>query len=238
MNDPSDRIFFLYRFKFRNIPEYHIRINLRPGTLDMETFPRSNLPAWTKLECHQCQNCPLNIKSHPHCPVAANLVDIIQFLFLTNMDEELDITIETEERSYYKQTLLKEAASSLIGIVMVTSGCPVLDKLRPQVRFHLPFPAVEETLYRSLSMYLMAQYFRFRKDQKPDWDMKGLRNIYEEIFKVNASFSERLKELEKSGTSVEAILNLDCFAYYSNLSLSGKAFSDIECLYGNYIKDL
>tara|TARA_B100000686_G_scaffold86198_1_gene93073 strand:- start:90 stop:251 length:162 start_codon:yes stop_codon:yes gene_type:complete len=48
----------------------------------------------------------------------------------------------TDERCYVEHTTMTEAVSSLLGIYMVTSGCPVMDKLRPMVRFHLPLATV------------------------------------------------------------------------------------------------
>ena len=55
---------------------------------------------------------------------------------------------------------------SLIGIYMVTSGCPIMDKLRPMARFHLPFASTEETIYRAISTYLLGQYFLEQKGKK------------------------------------------------------------------------
>lgn len=52
--------------------------------------------------------------------------------------DEVEMKITTQERSYTKTTVTSEAISSLLGIYLVTSGCPVMDKLRPLVRFHLP----------------------------------------------------------------------------------------------------
>ena len=82
--------------------------------------------------------------------------------------EEVDVRISTDERSYVKHTTMSEALSSLLGVYMVTSGCPIMDKLRPMVRFHLPMASSEETTFRAIAMYLVAQYFRARHGQDPD----------------------------------------------------------------------
>lgn len=62
----------------------------------------------------------------------------------------------TEERTYSKDTLLQQGLASLLGIVMTTSGCPVLEPLKPMVRFHLPFATLTETVYRMVSMCLVG----------------------------------------------------------------------------------
>lgn len=39
---------------------------------------------------------------------------------------------------------------------MVTSNGPVIDKLRPMVKFHVPFGSLEETVCRAASMCLIG----------------------------------------------------------------------------------
>jgi len=50
---------------------------------------------------------------------------------------------------------------------------PIFEKLKPMVRFHLPFASIEETKYRAISMYLLAQYFLYQQGSQPDWDLKN-----------------------------------------------------------------
>ena len=37
----------------------------------------SDLPSWTALEFHQCDNCPLAAEDHERCPAAMALVDLL-----------------------------------------------------------------------------------------------------------------------------------------------------------------
>lgn len=83
---------------------------------------------------------------------------------------------------------MQNAATSLIGIYMVTSSCPIIDKLRPMVRFHTHFTNNKETKYRTISMYLFAQYFLFKQGKQPDWDLKNFSVIYDDINMVNMLF--------------------------------------------------
>ncbi|WP_299983912.1 hypothetical protein, partial [Desulfobacula sp.] len=38
------------------------------------------LPEWAELNFYQCPHCPLSVATHTHCPLAANLVNIIKHL--------------------------------------------------------------------------------------------------------------------------------------------------------------
>ena len=51
-------------------------------SLDSEHFElagpaRQDPPEWTRLEYHQCSNCPLTAKDCSHCPAAVDLCDVI-----------------------------------------------------------------------------------------------------------------------------------------------------------------
>jgi hypothetical protein len=96
--------------------------------------------------------------------------------------------------------------------------------LRPMVRFHLPFATIEETVYRSVSCYLLGQYFKVKKDKKPDWDLKGLAEAYEEIQKVNLGITNRLRSISDEDANANAIIVLDVFAK----ALSSSIFVDLR----------
>ena len=141
-------------------------------------------PAWTKLKYFQCANCPLG-DDVEDCPVAVSLSALVETFKDAISFEHTTVRVETVERAYEKETTLQKGLSSIIGIYMVTSNCPVMDQLRPMVRFHLPFASLDETIYRAVAMYLVGQYFRMRNGRTPDWDLKHLSEIYAEVAKVN-----------------------------------------------------
>jgi len=91
---------------------------------------------------------------------------------------------------------------------MVTSNCPVMDRLRPNVRFHLPFASEEETIYRAISMYLTAQYFRLRNGEEPDWALKKLAEVYRGVSEVNKGMTERLADASTKDANVNAVIHL------------------------------
>ena len=148
-------IFFHCRTEHKRLLRFH----LDSRTLELVRNEKSPRPGWAELNFFQCPNCPLQEKHNKYCPVALSIAEMVGFFKDWTSNEEVDLLIETKERNYLQHTTLQNGLSSLVGIYMVTSGCPVMDKLKPMVRFHLPFATGEETKYRAISMYLTAQYF-------------------------------------------------------------------------------
>ena len=148
----------------------------------------------------------------------------------------MEVCVETEARRYVKSTSLQEALSSLIGLHMVTSGCPVMGKLKPLVRHHLPFARAEETTYRVLSMYSLAQFFVARHGKPPDWMFKNLTAMYQAIHVVNEHFSRRLSEISTGDASLNALVMLDLFAQTITFSIDENALDELELLFEPYFR--
>jgi hypothetical protein len=228
-------ITFHYKFTLSdgNIKEFDVELDSE--TLSFTGKKKRSYPEWTRLPYRKCPNCPLSDAQNPQCPIAANLVDVVEFFKDSVSHEEVDVEITTEARRYVNHTALQSGISSLIGIYMVTSGCPVMDKLRPMVRTHLPFATGEETMYRALSMYLLAQYFVYKRGQRPDWDLENLAEIYEEIGTVNKSFCQRLTGTNIQDAILNAMVTLDCFAMFTDNSIRTKNLAEIEHLFHAYL---
>lgn len=212
------------------------RLDLDGTTLALSKEPE-DVPEWTDLECEQCENCPLSKDTHPQCPIAVNIVELVDFFGHLMSFEEVDVRISSDQRSYVKHTTMSEALSSLLGVYMVTSGCPIMDRLRPMVRFHLPMASSEETTFRAIAMYLVAQYFRAQHGEEPDWDLKGLPDIYKDIHIVNRDFAERVRRAVKSDAWPNAIIRLDTFASMILMSLDTDQLGSLEALFRTYYSD-
>jgi hypothetical protein len=141
-----------------------------------------------------------------------NFVDIADRFKDIVSHENVAVTVTTEDRTYAKNTTIQQGLSPLIGIVMATSGCPVLDHLKPMVRFHLPFASLDETVFRMISMYLLVQYYRSRDGLPAEWRLDGLTRVYAEVSIVNRDFANRLRDAAKKDANINALVNLDCFA--------------------------
>jgi hypothetical protein len=201
---------YLYKFKFENGAEKDFEIRLREEDLSLVSRGDPNRPEWTKLKYFQCENCPLS-DTVEYCPVAVNLSGLVDTFHNEVSFQETVVTVETPQRIYQKKTTLQKALSSIIGVYMVTSDCPVMDKLRPMSRFHLPFATSIETFFRQVSMYLMAQLLLARKGKEPDWSLKGLLEIYKAVNLVNKGMSQRLVNASKKDANVNAVVILHSF---------------------------
>jgi hypothetical protein len=225
---------FEYEFAFPDGRKKNFLINLDPRTLELIAPPAKQLPEWTRLEYCQCPNCPLNPKECSSCPVAKNLLTIIEAFSCDISYHEVSVTIRTEPRNYQKTVSLQNALRSLFGIYMATSGCPALDKLRPLVFTHLPFATPKETTYRAVSMYIMAQFFIQRRGGKPDWELKNLEHIYKEVEIVNRAFHKRLSSTRIQDAALNAIGGLNCYAQSTGIALTFDQLKEIEALFSAY----
>ena len=169
------------------------------------------LPSWAKLDFHQCPNCPLTPDTYPHCPLTAHLVDIVRRFEGLVSYSEIQVDVMTAERFITQETTVQRGMSSLMGLVMATSGCPHMAFFKPMARFHLPFASAEETVYRATSMYLLAQYFLHKEGHPADLDLTGLREIYNNIEIVNVAVAKRLRTATEADSAINAIILLDIY---------------------------
>jgi hypothetical protein len=231
----GNKIKYHYKFIFRSGEETEFNIELDRFSLNIIPTGDKFRPKWTKINCCQCPNCTLDKRQYEFCPIAVNLVDIVDFFSIFVSTEPVDVIVTTNERTYSKEVSLQSGVSSMLGIYMVTSGCPVMEKLKPMVRFHLPFATMEETMYRAISMFLVSQYFLHRHGGQPEWDLKKLTKAYDDIKVVNAYFLKRLKTIDTKDANLKAIVVLDYFAKGVNFSINSKMVDDLYYLFEGYI---
>jgi hypothetical protein len=232
--DDDTTIRYRYKFQFANGSEKAFDVRLRGDSLELLSDPDQPKPDWTKLKNHQCVNCPLGDEVE-HCPVAVNLSHLVEFFKDALSFDKATILVEADERSYVKKTSLQKGLSSIIGMYMVTSNCPVMDHLRPNVRFHLPFASAHETFYRAVSMYLTAQFFRMRKGLPADWTLEHLGKIYEGVVHVNRGMSKRLSHASHQDANVNAVIVLSTFGDTMHSFLED-SLQEIESLFRDSTK--
>ena len=68
-----------YRFKFGSGLERKIALNLDEKTLNLIQTEKASYPKWTALRFFQCPNCSLDEAHHAFCPIAINIVDLVDF---------------------------------------------------------------------------------------------------------------------------------------------------------------
>ncbi len=226
---------FKYQFNFRGAPKLVFDLNL--DAVSLEYIPDSREEPeeeWTTLGFNKCEGCPLK-ESVKHCPIARNLAPFISAFQDFESYVTVDVSVETHQRIYLKKNIaLQEGLSSMLGIIMVTSGCPVLDWLRPMVKYHLPFASIEETLYRATSMYMLAQYFRKQAGLSVDLEMQGLIQIYRSVYLVNVGICHRLRAAARRDAGLNAVVILDAFAQMLPMSIE-EALEELRPFFSLYL---
>jgi len=214
----DDQIRFVYTYKFKDGSAKHFDLHLDAANLLLITEKQEDLPLWALLPFNKCAICPLSEKDHVYCPICANLAGIVEQFKNFLSHEKVSVTVACDERFYGKETTVQGGLSPLLGIIMTTSGCPVMEQLKPMVRFHLPFASLDETIYRGVTMFLTAQYFRHQDGKAATWSLDGLATIYAEVGQVNRDFANRMRAAARKDANVNALVNLDVFASMMTLA--------------------
>jgi hypothetical protein len=196
----------IYRFEFPDGHKDSLQVVPEDGTPDREP------PEWTKLEFHQCSNCPLTPAGSPRCPMALRYVPLIELFGRVRSYEDVAAEVETDERTVSKRTTVQRVLRSLMGLLGASSDCPHVHFLKPMAHFHLPFSNKDETVFRVASSYLLAQYFLRKRGQKADPGLEGLKAHYREMQAVNAGMAKRLGAIQVEDGAINALVLLDLFA--------------------------
>lgn len=201
-----------YKFTMNDGSEELFDIELDETNLMVVSVEKEEeLPNWTQLEFNKCANCTLNEVEHSHCPLASKLVDVVlPFERLVSYDT-IHVEITTAERVIAQETTVQKALSSLMGLIMATSGCPHTSFFRSMARFHQPLSGLDESMFRAISSYLLAQYFMKREGMEIDFDLNGLKKIYHEMHVVNQSIVKRLAAASKTDSSLNGLVKLDMY---------------------------
>ncbi len=224
----ENKIYFTYHFTFSDDSVKTIKAIVNKETLSIIEPQNIYFPVWAKLKNFKCPHCPLNEQEHEYCPLALNLQTILSEFNDKNSFEIVEVMVETPERNYHKKTSLQQGVSSLLGVLMVTSGCPVMGKLKPLLYFHLPFASIHETEVRALSLYLLAQYVKMIKGQEPDWEMNKLKKIYEDVRTLNHHVSKKIVNLSERDANINSLIILNNFAEFVTIILDEKTIEEIE----------
>lgn len=224
-----------YIFECEGDPPVKLSIDI---VLDGETLERirtdeTEPPDWALLENSQCESCELDASKCTHCPAAVAMSDLGRDFQDLISYHQAEVTVITEERTTTADTTIQKALRSLLGLYMATSGCPVLAKLKPMARHHLPFATLEETAYRSLSAYLLSQYVLKDRGEDYEFGFKGLVEIYEKIHRINESMSRRFRVESKGDAQTNALVLLDLYTHRM-AQIVDNGLSDLVYLFRPY----
>jgi len=205
----STHLSFLYQLAFTDGSSLEFPINIDRASNYF--IPQTDLPVpdWAALDFQQCSNCPLSKADVPTCPVAANLVPLIDLCGAMTSHDSVHLHLITAERTVMGDTTVQRVLSSILGLIIATSPCPHTEYLKPMARFHLPLASDDETIYRTTSMYLLAQYFLFKDGKDYSLELDKLTQIYKELQIINRALARRLKAAISEDAAVNGIILLD-----------------------------
>lgn len=198
--------------------------------------PEGDIPEWCNLEYKQCPNCPLSGIWHKHCPLAVRLIPFVN-LPECNSYDEVKVDVGMENKTVLAETSAQEAFSSLLGLVMATSGCPHTSFFKPMAWYHQPFSTPDETMYRVCTTYLFS-LFLHKKGKSINISFDMLKKLYTNIHMINVHIAARIHSYSKTDSAVNAIVLLDLItkdlpiAVDEDLSELKKLFDSHKHLFG------
>lgn len=223
-----------YHFSLQDGSFLDFDIRLDPHSLNQIGGSTAPYPDWAALEFHQCSNCPLHPSVSPYCPVALNIIKLMEGCGGLRSYEKVRLEVTTPERTVSKNTTAQTGISSLLGLIVATSGCPHTGFFKPMARFHLPFASEAETIYRASSMYLLAQFFIRKQGGEADLDMEGLVKIYRNLHIINTALATRLRAASQQDAAVNAVVLLDSFAKTLPYTIAD-SLDEIRYLYMSFL---
>lgn len=211
----------VYTFRFSDGRNHRFEIAFDAQTNCMIRRQSSTPPlAWTRLNFEQCRCCPLDPAKIKYCPVALNIADVAEAFKDEVSSESCKIRCEVKERVYLKKTSLMEGLTSIFGIIMATSRCPVMNFFKPMARFHLPFSTGDETTVRAVSMFLLRYYLRSGKDSSFKEAIEDLERRYALVRQVNEGLFARITHVGSEDADKNAIVMLHSLSLLLGMEIS------------------
>ncbi|NVK17821.1 MAG: hypothetical protein HWE30_03910 [Methylocystaceae bacterium] len=216
-----------YRFFAPKEEKVQIDLNFDDDTYQLQIDENGDKPEWARLCNNKCTNCPLG-EEVEWCPAALGVAQFLPAFKSKFSYEKTVVEVETPTRTVVTKATFQTGIASLLGLTCATSGCPHSKFLRPLARFHLPFATEQETVFRSLSAYLLMQYKK-NHDQginhPPSFD--DLNEAYATLSIVNSFLAERLRDGVERDAALNAVMILDGFALITPENTDG-SFLDLE----------
>lgn len=225
----------LYNFSMGEKGSERFTLSIDAETLELIRPSCTPTPEWTRLGFNICSHCPFTEKAMSRCPVALSLAEVTERFGSILSYDTVELEVVTSERVVKQTATAQRCVSSLIGLLMATSGCPHTAFFKPMARFHLPLASEAETLYRSTSMYLLSRYFVGMKGGPSRVELDGLTKIYDNLQTLNRHIAKRLRAASRTDSAVNALVILDLYAEAAPYAIED-ALDTLEPLFSHYIK--
>ncbi len=200
-----------YIFVFPDGNQKSFKIALNTFSLSLNTCPVSP-PKWAWLKHHQCKPCSLSAAVHTFCPAALAITSLVTTFQDTVSHKACVVSCVSKDRTVTKETTVQDGLASILGLLMATSGCPIMDFFRPLAMFHLPFSTVDETIFRVFTTYMLRQYYRRSEKQNAGIELKDIKKHYTLVKQVNNGMLERIRDITQFDADKNAIVTLDSLA--------------------------
>lgn len=185
--------------------------------------PETEVPGWAELGRYRCDHCGIPPDSRRSCPAVLAIAEVVRAFEGRVSFDAVRVRVQRDKVRLTTATTTQDAVRSLIGLQLALSGCPTMSKLRPMARHHVPFADVDQTVFRVVGMYLVAQYLGRLQGRTPDWDLAGLQLLYGEIRAVNLRLADRIRAASERDATINSLIILDAFAGTVEISIE-------ECL--------
>ncbi|HMH87834.1 MAG TPA: hypothetical protein VK523_04280 [Steroidobacteraceae bacterium] len=224
----TQELYIRYRFDLPDGSKKHVDLNFAAADFRLSNPTPIDPPFWTELKFSQCANCPLSSDEYAHCPAALHMAPAVESLKALVSFDVVGVTVTQAERTIHAETTAQQAMSSVLGLIMATSGCPWTDRLRPMARFHLPFASETETVYRSVCMFLLARELVGVGEAH---GFAQLTDLYENLHVVNRDMSRRLGAATRTDPARNAMALLDSYTTLLPAALES-SLQELKPLFG------
>lgn len=205
----NKKVIYLFRLESGAEHRFEVEFDRPPAGGD--------LPAWTRLEADKCPHCPLADAPGAHCPAAADLVPVVERFSALSSIDRVDVHVVTPQYEARKRTDTQTALSALMGLILATSACPILGRMRPLAQTHMPFATATEVVYRIASMHLFGCFLRGEPV-----DLDGLVGFFSDLERLNHAFSGRLNRAVQRDAGINALLALHARSMLASLSIESE----------------
>ena len=179
---------------------------------------------WTRLDFHQCGNCPLRTDEFKHCPAAVDLEPVTARFRDIFSHEKVKMEVRTPERSYLHECDAQTGLRALLGLIMSTSACPILSQMKVLATMHLPFASMQEMTFRFCGAYLIRQFLESKNGGVADWEMNGLIDYFQQLQTLNEHCKVRLESAVTKDSNLNAMGTL----FYVTLGMQMSVEENLE----------
>ncbi|MFC1750424.1 DUF6901 family protein [Pseudomonadota bacterium] len=225
-----------YRLIFVDGTEKKLELHMRSDSLLPLGWVPSRPEKWAALEYHKCLNCPLDPEKTPFCPAALALSKLVEETKGWDLLDTIKLKVTSAGRTVSLNTSIQKALGSFIGLLMATSDCPHASFFRPLARYHYPLASEGETMFRSVTAFLLAQYFREKSGQQAKFDLAGLYEVYKNLEVVNASVAGRLKNGSEKEVVSQCMMEWDVFSGMFPLRVE-ELLKELRPLFAAYLSE-